>query len=505
MLILNMKPLMSSDKNPQETPKPNPKACSRRQFISQTGKAGAAVSMAGGTSGWLHSNAFAQSAGERPERDKQSGIEVDLPCGEVPMSFIIDDSTPLVNLAHFAIPQFAEVFPNNYKQDWRSLPREIPDSFVREFAGWCRDHGVKGKYSVVPYPACVGWIDRDLPGWTKRELEASLRLIREELPQDWDFHPEMVSHTWVINTKTGRPYEERSQYFMENWRWTDGKSVDELANYLSYALQLLKNVDLPCEGITTPGGFGNRVLPQLSKASLESVRSVFQAEIPHYFRHLYVDERSVAPRVENVTGLDTNDPNCVVSIIGCTGDWFGGWDGLTPGSVDKLITADLQGGRLPEILRRGEPAIMVCHWPGIYYNGEKLGFRIFQEAVRRVERSEWNVKWMKLSEIARYWAAKELTQITLYPVDTSSQSFQVHLKAPYGCPEFTLKLPEYLSGKINSRPGSILMGSKDITPTLMRRISSDQPLNSGTWKVDGGVARVCFDLPKGESGLFFKI
>ena len=32
------------------------------------------------------------------------------------------------------------------------------------------DQGVKGKYSIVPYPACVGWVDREMPGWTKREL-----------------------------------------------------------------------------------------------------------------------------------------------------------------------------------------------------------------------------------------------------------------------------------------------------------------------------------------------
>ena len=74
------------------------------------------------------------------------------------MSFIIDDSTCLANLAHFCIPQFAEVFPDRYKQDWRKLPREIPDSFVRKFGEWCHERGIKGKYSIVPYPACVGWV-----------------------------------------------------------------------------------------------------------------------------------------------------------------------------------------------------------------------------------------------------------------------------------------------------------------------------------------------------------
>jgi hypothetical protein len=53
---------------------------------------------------------------------------------------------------------------------------------------------------------------------------------------------------------------------------------------LSYALRILRNVDLPCEGIPTPGGFGSRALPELAQATLGSCRDVFDAEIPHYFR-----------------------------------------------------------------------------------------------------------------------------------------------------------------------------------------------------------------------------
>ena len=78
-------------------------------------------------------------------------------------------------MAHYGIPQFHETFPDKYPQDWRKLTREIPDSFVRKFAEWCTEHGVKGKYSMVPYPACVGWLDRFLPGWTERELHESLK------------------------------------------------------------------------------------------------------------------------------------------------------------------------------------------------------------------------------------------------------------------------------------------------------------------------------------------
>jgi hypothetical protein len=432
----------------------------------------------------LGPNLFAQDQGDRP-KNKTDKITVLNPKNRVPVSLIIDDSTCLVNMAHFGIPQFAEVFPDRYKQPWKTLPREIPDSFVRTFGEWCHEKGVKGKYSIVPYPACIGWVDKRLPGWSKKELQDSLDLVRALMLPDWDIHPEMISHTFVINTKTGRPYEERSEYFMENWRWTDGKSVGELADYMSYALKILKNVGLPCEGITTPGGFGNRVLPELSQATLESCRDVFNAEIPHYFRHLYTDDTSVAPRVEYASGLDGPNPKCSVSIIGCTGDWFGGWDGLKPGNVEKFISKDGKTGRLADVIKKGEPAIMVCHWPGIYYNGKEIGFNIFKKIVKRLDNYD-NLIWMKNSEIARYWAAKELTQITF--TDNT-----VKFKAPFASPNFTLKV----NSIIKRNPVFVHKGKK----TILERMESKIALGPFRWLPGKNNALLCFDLPKGESEL----
>lgn len=448
----------------------------RRQFI-----AGSSLSAAGAM---LTPNLLAQIAGDRPPR--ADGVTVLNPRNRVPLSLIIDDSTCLVNLAHFCIPQFAEVFPDRYKQDWRKLPREIPDSFVREFGEWSAERGIKGKYSIVPYPACVGWVDREMPGWTRRELEDSLKLVRELMMPNWDIHPEMVTHTWGINTKTGRPYEERTERFMENWGFSVGKSADELTEYLSYALRVLKNAGLPCEGITTPGGFGNRVLPQLSQATLQSVRDVFKAEVPHYFRHLYdKGAQSVAPRVENASGLETDDPRCVVSMIGCTGDWFGGWDGLERGDVEKLITQD-GGGRMPEVIARGEPAIMVCHWAGIYFNGERVGFNIFKEAVRRLHARYDNLLWMKLGEIARYWAAKELTRIERH-------GNTIRFRAPFATNQFTVTF----AAPPNAVPKVVI--NTAATPLTEARGTLD--LKSGQWVRSGERIVACFDLPRGESTL----
>jgi hypothetical protein len=446
----------------------------RRSFVKTAGIGGAALATYPGVN----------LMSEMPLK-----AEVLNPYNRVPVSLIIDDSTCLVNMAHYGIPQFAEVFPDQYKQDWRKLPREIPDSFVREFGEWCHENGVKGKYSIVPYPACTGWVNRFIPGWTKRELEDSLNLVRELMVPDWDIHPEMVSHTRVIDIKTGKPFPFPTPEYMENWEWSQKKSADELAAYQVYALNILKEAGLPCEGLTTPGGYGGQNQNNLALGSLDALRDVYKAEIPHYFRDLFTEKGvSVSPKVLHPSGLNGSDPKCVVSIIGCTGDWFGGWDGMVPGSADKFITEDLGSGRMIDVIDSGEPAIIVCHWPGVYYNGEHTGFNILKEVKARLDRKYDHLVWMKLSEIARYWAAKELTTITVNPG-------RIVLNAPFATPGFTLKL----SSSVRN-PG-IKNGSKELKPLL--RVKSLKELKSDTWYSDKTGSILCFDLEKGSGEVIF--
>lgn len=413
------------------------------------------------------------------------------PRGRVPVGLIIDDSTCLVNLNRFAMPQFDVAFGGvnkTYHRNWRDWPLEIPDSFVRKFGEWSASEGVKGKYSIVPYPACVGRIDRGMPGWTQRELQSSLELVRTVMMPNWDIHPEMVTHTRVIDLNTGHPYADHSLKFMENWEWTTGRSADEIAAYMTYALEILKNVGLPCEGVTTPGGFGNKALPQLSQATQQALRTVFNVEVPHYFRHVYDrGEENVTPRVEYASGLGGPDPRCVVSIIGCTGDWTGGWDNVPPEGPDRFISQDLQTGRMVDVIKRGEPAFMLAHWTGIYWNGEERGFKVFQEVVRRLKARFDNLLWMKLSEASRYWAAKELTAV-------DRQANRVNLQAPFGCSAFTITLPSQEAARVR------LVTKAGALPDLRRRVRL-LDLESGTWCHDGRNTTICIDLPKGESSL----
>lgn len=417
---------------------------------------------------------------------RPSGIRVLMPRDRVPLSFIIDDSTCLVNMGHFCNPQFATAWPSSaeYQKPWQSWPREIPDAFVREFGEWCAGAGVKGKYSIVPYPACVGWLDRELPGWSRKELLASLKLVRELMVPNWDIHPEMITHTRVIDLKTGRPLAEISAATMENSYPQQKKSVDELAAYLAYALRILKNCELPCEGITTPGGFGNAVKRELPIAVDQAVRDVYGVDLPHYFKYVISGDESTEPQFEHLRGLGSDDVRLTVNVPAGTGDWFGGWQGDELSEPDRYCNADATSGRMVELIKRRQPAVMLCHWPGIYSNGSKEGFTSFQRVVTSLaSRYADETIWMKVSEIGRYWAAKELTEI-------KRNGNRVTLIAPFATEKFTLQLDNAMG------PVSIRHNNER---TELRQASQRSALDSGSWIATDRKLIACFGLQKGTS------
>jgi hypothetical protein len=295
----------------------------------------------------------------------------------------------------------------------------------------------------------------------------------------------MITHTHVIDLKTGRPFPEVGPATIENSYPQVKKSVDELAAYIAYALRILKNCDLPCDGITTPGGFGNLVKSELSLAVQHAVRDVFSAEIPHYFKYVHTGSESTEPKLEHVSGLGTDNVHVTVNIPAGTGDWFGGWQGVETPQGHRYCNNEATEGRMVELIERGQPALMLCHWPGMYCNGEKHGFEDFKRVVTALDRKyREQTIWMKLNEIARYWAAKGLTQIE--PAENG-----LVLKAPFAAPRFTLR-----AAANNDALPRIKAAGQSIK---LEQVHKPERLKSGTWMREGKNIVVCFDLAKGTS------
>jgi hypothetical protein len=93
---------------------------------------------------------------------------------------------------------------------------------------------------------------------------------------------------------------------------------------------------------------------------------------------------------------------------------------------------------------------------------------------------------MKLSEIARYWAAKELTRIEWH-------GDRITLCAPFDAPQFTLRIPAQAAG-----PAALESQGQ---AQRLRKVRSLADLAAGTWCREDQETTVCFDLPRGESVL----
>jgi hypothetical protein len=256
-------------------------------------------------------------------------------------------------------------------------------------------------------------------------------------------------------------------------------------------LRILKNCELVCEGITTPGGFGNLVKSELSLAVQQAVREVFAAEVPHYFKYVSGGKESTQPKLEHVRGGGGDRPSLTVNVPAGTGDWFGDWDGDRPCEAHRYANQDASAGRMVELIERGDPAVMLCHWPGLYTHGTRRGFEEFKKVILALEgRFRDRTLWMKSSELARYWAAKELTQIERRGNDLT-------LRAPLAAPRFTLRVPGVASGKLKF--------VHEGEPVVFGEVRHTRALVSGSWFQDMGAVLLCFDLPRGISTLSLPI
>ena len=132
-----------------------------------------------------------------------------------------------------------------------------------------------------------------------------------------------------------------------------------------------------------------------------------------------------------------------------------------------------------ELIERKQPAIMLCHWPGMYSNGTEDGFSAFQRIVTSLNaRYRDQTVWMKLSEIGRYWAAKELTVMR-------RQGRQLALDAPFDVKHFTLRVAN-------------AMGPSRLD-TRLNQVSEISALTAGTWFQSGQDQILCFNLERGSS------
>lgn len=416
------------------------------------------------------------------------------PCNPLlrtPISLLVDDSCPVVNLTYYWIRQrqawLARHTPgvpykagNGDPARLHLVPQTIPAAFARKWGEWCGESGVKGKFSIVPYPAGVARVDQGFPDFPQAEFDGWMETTHKVIHPNFDITCEMLTHSHVVDLKTWQFTEVWEQY-----EWVD-PPVEGLTEYIAASMQILKNAGLPCEGVTSPGGFGTKQEDAYAKASLLAAQQVYGNKRPFYLLHVNVPPNEW-PDVP-IWHADKAAGTAIASIIGCTDDWFGSWTGYDAGSPDKFITEDLQGGVLPQVLGRELPAVLVSHWPGMYFNGEEVGFQVLQEVKRRLDRFDPDGSrtcWMKFSEIGHYWMARGLSDIS---VTASDQGSTVQIETHFPTADFTLAVDQPLQ--------RVQVNGVDLRP-----VYSQAALAQDTFWVDGARTVFAFALADGTTAI----
>ncbi|MGD0005317.1 MAG: hypothetical protein ABSE06_13935 [Anaerolineaceae bacterium] len=408
----------------------------------------------------------------------------------MPVSLILDDGVPVINALYYFRLQV------NQKEFDQHVSR-IPLDFLEQFAGVVQKWGLRGKFTVIPYPAGLGSILEGWEGCDQTELESWLALARSAIAPHFDITPEILTHTLALDLKTRHLLPEPEHI------WMAGRNRAELSDYMGTAVGLLRQAGFTPTGITQPCYFkGDR--PSYDQAVLEAIRPPGgdpAGTAAFYFIDFCPDKAPVPPHP--VVLLNRERGEAVVSMLAYADDYF--WNSQYPNPpgvvemADELITTDGKAGRLVELMQAGAWATFCTHWQSQYSNGSRQGLAGLEEVARRLANTFGaRLLWMTNGEMARYRAAEEALRTTWLDECT------LQLDSAFACPDFTLTLSVQALAGPGQAVKRVELASGQGAIVALRRAATgagDGLMAPGSWQPDGERLTVCFDLQRGMQAL----
>lgn len=307
--------------------------------------------------------------------------------GKTPFSLIIDDGAP--------------VDPMFYESPGYETSLLVPADFTRRVAETFERFDIRGKFTVIPMPSCLGRIDKSLKRVPQEHLEGFLKLVRERIAPRMDITPEFLTHLRAYNLKSGA-----YQHIYEDV-WISRAPLEEVVDYFSLAFEILNNVGLPATGITSPWSSGIDVEKKYAQAVGDAQWKTFRRKLTWYFLHCTYGN---APRHCSVEYEDRARSQTVVSVPANTPDIFWCMDRPTReervkfinDGVDRLLSADGRTGRIPQLMQSGHPVVLVTHWQSLYNKGTEVGLEGLGRLADRIDKVLGkSIQWVTCSELAR--------------------------------------------------------------------------------------------------------
>jgi hypothetical protein len=315
--------------------------------------------------------------------------------GKTPVSLIIDDGSP--------------VDPLFYELPGYETPFLVPAAFTRRVADVFDRFDLRGKFTLIPMPSCLGRIDQSLKRVPQDHLQEFLSLVRERIAPRFDITPEFLTHLSAYNLKTG----DYQRHLFED-TWISQAPPEEIVEYFTLAFQILRNVGIESTGITSPWASGIDVEDKYARALADAQWNVFGRKMTWYFLHAASDTEEPFPM--SVEYKNDERGQVVVSVPSNAGDIF--WSMEQPtreerlkfinDGIDRLVSPDGQSGRIRQLIGSGHPVVIVTHWQSLYTQGTELGLEGLSALAERIQKVFGSsLEWVTCSEMARRYAVSQ--------------------------------------------------------------------------------------------------
>lgn len=328
------------------------------------------------------SAAFAQQTGKVPPPAS--------PSGKIPMSLIVDDGSP--------------VDPLFYELPGYETPFLVPAEFTQRVAETFERFDLRGKFTIIPMPSCLGRVDRSLKRVPPDHLQRFLKIVRERIAPRFDITPEFLTHLRAYDLKTGD-----YQHIYEDV-WISRAPLEEIVDYFSLAFQILQNAGLNATGITSPWNSGIDVGKKYAQGLAEALWKTSGRKLVWYFLHTtswnaprpFSIEYEAPERGQAVVSVPANAPDIFWSMDRPAGERV---QFISQG-IDRLLAPDGRTGRIRQLIESGHPVVLLTHWQSLYTQGTGLGLEGLSTLAERIQKVfGGSMEWLSCSERAQRFAA----------------------------------------------------------------------------------------------------
>jgi hypothetical protein len=313
-----------------------------------------------------------------------------------PITLLVDDSCPLIHVYRAHWEDVHHKAPAT--DDGRTLLDIIPNSFLDRFCDVVEEHGMAGKFSIVPAPAGHGDVVRGIEGFDPSVTQDWLDTAQRRLAARFDFTPEGITHNLAIDLATGAYFSQGES------EWSQTQTRATLTPYLVRELELLKEAGVDANGVTSPWVFGIKVEPEYVASIVAAQKTVYNRDFSWYFLHMMHDRHDARPWIAVQQGETT-----LVAVPSTVDDFW--WHTINSPRTDReyitevadrILTRDGRGGKIRTVLEAGGWPILLTHWQSLFSNGLETGLQVLDEVGRRVTAALGDeVAWNSCMELAR--------------------------------------------------------------------------------------------------------